>query len=137
MTSSRIPESHGDEAPTATDVIAFGHVFGRVLSDGQILGRAEPFAKVFPSSRAVKRAVGLIAWAVLEDIALDAHIDERGRLVADSAYFAPASPRTACMPRPIPADTRRRLARRSWNDSKAKSIPTTSFCLTERRRRDA
>ena len=84
MTSSRISESHGDEAATATDVIAFGQKFGRVLSDGQILGRAEPFAKVFPSSRAVKRAVGLIAWAVLEDIALDAHIDERGRLVADT-----------------------------------------------------
>jgi predicted AAA+ superfamily ATPase len=41
----------------ARDVMAFGQEAGRVLSDGRIVGRAEPFAKVFPSSRAVKRAV--------------------------------------------------------------------------------
>jgi hypothetical protein len=68
----------------AGDVIAFGQESGRVLSDGRIVGRAEPFAKVFPSSRAVKRVVGLMAWAVLEDIALDARIDDRGRLVAET-----------------------------------------------------
>ena len=72
------------EAREARDVIAFGQEIGRVLSDGRIVGRAEPFAKVFPSSRAVKRAVGLMAWAVLEDIALDARIDDRGRLVAET-----------------------------------------------------
>jgi hypothetical protein len=66
----------------ATDVVTFGQEIGRVLSDGRIIGRAEPYAKVFPSSRAVKKAVGLTAWAVLEDIALDARIDDRGRLVA-------------------------------------------------------
>ncbi len=49
-----------------------------MLSDGRIVGRAEPFAKVFPSSRAVKRAIGLMAWAVLEDIALDGRIDRSG-----------------------------------------------------------
>jgi NitT/TauT family transport system ATP-binding protein len=49
--------------------MAFGQEVGRVLSDGRIVGRAEPFAKVFASSRAVKREVGLAAWAVLEDIA--------------------------------------------------------------------
>jgi hypothetical protein len=53
-----------------------------VLSDGRIMGRREPYAKVFPSSRAVKRAVGPTAWAILEDIALDADLDEQGRLVA-------------------------------------------------------
>ncbi|WP_157965943.1 hypothetical protein [Euzebya rosea] len=53
-----------------------------MLSDGRIIGRAEPYAKVFPSSREVKRAVGVTAWAVLEDIALDARLDDRGRLVA-------------------------------------------------------
>jgi DNA-binding transcriptional ArsR family regulator len=68
----------------AGDVIAFGQESGRVLSDGRIVGRAEPFAKVLPSSPAVKRAVGLMAWAVLEDIALDAPIDDRGRLVAET-----------------------------------------------------
>lgn len=66
----------------ARDVLTFGQEIGRVLSDGRIMGRAEPYAKVFPSSREVKRAVGVSAWAVLEDIALDAQIDERGRLVA-------------------------------------------------------
>jgi hypothetical protein len=69
----------------ARDVVAFGHEFGRVLSDGRIVGRAEPFAKVFPSSRAVKREVGAIAWAILEDIALDAGPDEHGRLVSDTS----------------------------------------------------
>jgi DNA-binding transcriptional ArsR family regulator len=64
--------------------MAFGQEVGRVLSDGRIVGRAEPFAKVFPSSRAVKRAVGLAAWAILEDIALDARLDDDGRLVAET-----------------------------------------------------
>ena len=85
MTACPVREAHDDEARTAADVMAFGQEFGRVLSDGQVVGRAEPFAKVFASSRAVKRAVGLSAWGVLEDIALDAHIDERGRLVADTS----------------------------------------------------
>lgn len=71
-------------AREAGDVMAFGQEVGRVLSDGRIVGRAEPFAKVFSSSRAVKRAVGVTAWAVLEDIALDARIDDRGRLVAET-----------------------------------------------------
>jgi hypothetical protein len=66
----------------ARDVVAFGHEIGRALSDGRIVGRAEPFAKVFASSREVKRAVGLVAWAILEDIALDAHLDDAGRLIA-------------------------------------------------------
>ena len=68
----------------ARDVVAFGQEVGRVLSDGRIVGRAEPFAKVFPSSRAVKRAVGVTAWAILEDIALDAALDAEGRLVAET-----------------------------------------------------
>lgn len=76
----------GGEVPTgarvAGDVVAFGQEIGRVLSDGRIIGRAEPYAKVFQSSREVKRAVGVTAWAVLEDIALDARLDDRGRLVA-------------------------------------------------------
>lgn len=64
-----------DEADVqqARDVMAFGRKAGRVLSDGRVVGRAEPFAKVFPSSRSVKRAVGLVAWGVLEDIALERH----------------------------------------------------------------
>ncbi|WP_052665092.1 hypothetical protein [Nitriliruptor alkaliphilus] len=66
----------------ARDVVTFGHETGRALSDGRIIGRAEPFAKVFPSSREVKRAVGLVAWAILEDIALDARLDDAGRLVS-------------------------------------------------------
>lgn len=65
--------------------MAFGHEVGRALSDGQIIGRSEPFAKVFPSSRVVKRAVGLVAWGVLEDIALDAYLDANGRLVAETS----------------------------------------------------
>lgn len=69
-------------ARVAGDVVAFGQEIGRVLSDGRIIGRAEPYAKVFQSSREVKRAVGVTAWAVLEDIALDARLDDRGRLVA-------------------------------------------------------
>ena len=69
----------------ARDVVAFGHEVGRVLSDGRIIGRAEPFAKVFASSRHVKRAVGATAWVILEDIALDAAIDDHGRLVADTS----------------------------------------------------
>lgn len=65
--------------------MAFGQEVGRALSDGQIVGRSEPFAKVFPSSRVVKRAVGLVAWGVLEDIALDAYLDGDGRLVAETS----------------------------------------------------
>ena len=34
----------------ARDVVAFGREVGRVLSDGRIVGRAEPFAKVFAST---------------------------------------------------------------------------------------
>jgi hypothetical protein len=71
-------------ANQARDAMAFGQEVGRVLSDGRIVGRAEPFAKVFASSRAVKRAVGLAAWGVLEDIALDARLDDAGRLVAET-----------------------------------------------------
>ena len=79
-----------DDAPpdgpaTANVVVTFGQEIGRVLSDGRIIGRAEPYAKVFPSSREVKRAVGVVAWAVLEDIALDARIDDQGRLVAETS----------------------------------------------------
>lgn len=76
--------SHAGSQPPrqARDVVGFGHETGRALSDGTVVGRAEPFAKVFPSSRAVKQAVGLAAWGVLEDIALDAAVDEAGRLVA-------------------------------------------------------
>lgn len=69
----------------ARDVVAFGREVGRVLSDGRIIGRAEPFAKVFASSRHVKRAVGATAWVILEDIALDATVDDQGRLVADTS----------------------------------------------------
>ncbi len=76
--------SGAPEAREARDVMAFGQEIGRVLSDGRVVGRAEPFAKVFPSSRLVKKAVGLAAWGVLEDIALDATLDERGRLVAET-----------------------------------------------------
>jgi hypothetical protein len=72
------------EAREARDVMAFGQEIGRVLSGGRILGRSEPFAKVFPSSRLVKKAVGLAAWGVLEDIALDATLDGQGRLVAET-----------------------------------------------------
>ena len=80
----RRPTPAAEDARQARDVMAFGQEVGRVLSDGRIVGRAEPFAKVFPSSRAVKRAVGLMAWGVLEDIALDARLDDRGRLVAET-----------------------------------------------------
>lgn len=73
-----------EDGRQARDVMAFGQEIGRVLSDGRIIGRAEPFAKVFPSSRGVKRAVGLVAWGVLEDVALDARLDDRGRLVAET-----------------------------------------------------
>lgn len=72
----------------ARDVMAFGQEVGRVLSDGRVAGRAEPFAKVFASSRLVKRAVGLTAWGVLEDIALDASLDAEGRLVAETSARA-------------------------------------------------
>jgi hypothetical protein len=69
----------------ARDVVAFGREVGRMLSDGRIVGRAEPFAKVFASSRQVKRAVGATAGVILEDITLDATIDDHGRLVADTS----------------------------------------------------
>lgn len=69
-------------ALSASDALAFGLETGRVTADGRIVGRAEPFIKVFEGSRVVKRAVGALAWAVLEEIGLDARIDERGRLVA-------------------------------------------------------
>jgi DNA-binding transcriptional ArsR family regulator len=67
----------------ARDVVTFGREVGRVLSDGRIVGCAEAFAKVFASSRHVKRAVGATAWVILEDITLEATIDDRARLVAD------------------------------------------------------
>lgn len=80
------PESSSEPAPQeARDVVAFGQEVGRALSDGRIVGRAEPFAKVFPSSRPVKRAVGVTAWVILEDIALDASLDVEGRLVAETS----------------------------------------------------
>jgi DNA-binding transcriptional ArsR family regulator len=75
---------HEPSARQASDVVAFGQEVGRVLSDGRVVGRAEPYAKVFPSSRAVKRAVGPTAWVILEDIALDATLDGEGRLVAET-----------------------------------------------------
>src|SRR5688572_14094326 len=78
------PTGATEGARQASDVMSFGQEVGRVLSDGKIIGRAEPYAKVFASSRAVKRAVGVIAWAVLEDIALDARLDDQGRLVAET-----------------------------------------------------
>jgi hypothetical protein len=81
--TSATPETA--ERLQARDVVAFGHEVGRMLSDGRIVGRAEPFAKVFASSRHVKRAVGATAWVILEDIALDATIDDHGRLVADTS----------------------------------------------------
>ncbi|MDQ3432553.1 MAG: hypothetical protein M3467_10125 [Actinomycetota bacterium] len=43
--------SQPGEARQARDVMAFGQEIGRVLSDGCVVGRTEPFAKVFPSSR--------------------------------------------------------------------------------------
>ncbi|CAN5147124.1 hypothetical protein BH20ACT9_BH20ACT9_07320 [soil metagenome] len=64
--------------------MAFGREVGRVLSDGRLVGRTEPFAKVFPTSREVKRAVGAVGWVILEDVALDAGIDADGRLVAET-----------------------------------------------------
>ncbi|MDQ4145832.1 MAG: hypothetical protein M3198_19205 [Actinomycetota bacterium] len=83
--SASSPRRVGEPGPReARDIVAFGQEIGRVLSDGRIVGRAEPFAKVFPSSRAVKRAVGPTAWVILEDIALSARLDPEGRLVADT-----------------------------------------------------
>lgn len=76
--------SRGPGPRQARDVMTFGSEVGRVLSDGRIVGRAEPFAKVFLSSRQVKRVVGPAAWAVLEDIALDSRLDDGGRLVAET-----------------------------------------------------
>jgi hypothetical protein len=60
-----VPAAPAPDRLQASDVVAVRQEVGRVLSDGRIVGRAEPYAKVFPSSRAVKRAVGLMAWAVL------------------------------------------------------------------------
>lgn len=68
----------------ASDAMVLGHESGRVLSDGHIVGRGEPYIKVFEGSRLVKRSVGAVAWAVLEDIGLDARLDDRGRLVAET-----------------------------------------------------
>jgi len=73
------------QARQARDVMAFGQEIGRALSDGRIVGRAEPFAKAFPSSRAVKRAVGLMAWGVLETSPSTRNLDCRGRLVAETS----------------------------------------------------
>ncbi len=66
--------------------------------DGRIVGRAQPFAKVCPSSGTVKRAFGLVAWSVLEDQrtaqTLDTTLEEVGRRVAEELgitveyYFA-------------------------------------------------
>ncbi len=84
MTGQEPSAQHAQGARRACDVMVFGQEIGRVLSDGRVVGRAEPFAKVFPSSRGVKRAVGLLAWGVLEDIALDARLDDHGRLVAET-----------------------------------------------------
>jgi hypothetical protein len=91
-----------DDAMQARDVIAFGQEAGRMLSDGRVVGRAEPYAKVFTSSRAVKRAVGLVAWAILEDIALDARIDDQGRLVAEHPIRIGPSRAAACGYAPAP-----------------------------------
>ena len=77
-------QEHDAAVTQARDVIAFGQEVGRVLSDGRVVGRAEPFAKVFPSSRDVKRVVGPTAWVILEDVALDARLDSEGRLVAET-----------------------------------------------------
>jgi hypothetical protein len=74
------PQPPTDTGRQARDVMTFGREFGRCLSDARIVGRAESFAKVSASSRVVKRAVGLTARGVLEDIALDADIDAHGRL---------------------------------------------------------
>jgi hypothetical protein len=60
------PRFPDDKAREARDVIAFGQETGRVLSDGRIVGRAEPFAKVFPSSRVVKRADAEIIGHLME-----------------------------------------------------------------------
>jgi hypothetical protein len=64
--------------------MGLGQEYSRVLSDGRIVGRAEAFAKVLSSSQVLKPAIGLVPWAVLEEIALDAALDEDGRLVAET-----------------------------------------------------
>ncbi|MBA3621741.1 MAG: hypothetical protein H0W51_05405 [Euzebyales bacterium] len=57
--SEQTPSPEQAKGPRqARDVMAFGQEIGRVLSDGRIVGRAEPFAKVFPSSRAVSGRLG-------------------------------------------------------------------------------
>jgi hypothetical protein len=50
------------EPREARDVLAFGREVGRVLSDGRIVARAEPFAKVLfvqPRDEACRRPDGL------------------------------------------------------------------------------
>lgn len=41
--------------------------------------------RIAPASRALKRRLGPMAWAVLEDVALDASLDDAGRLVATTS----------------------------------------------------
>lgn len=45
---------------------------------------------VSPSSRELRRRLGPLAWAVLEDVALDAGVDDHGRLVATTSTRAVA-----------------------------------------------
>jgi len=72
-----------DPSPkVARDVMAIGHEVGRVLSDGRVVPGREPYVTVFRASRQIKREVGLLAWGILEDIALSADLDADGRLVA-------------------------------------------------------
>jgi len=40
---------------------------------------------IAPDARALKRQLGPTAWAVLEDVALDARLDDAGRLVATTS----------------------------------------------------
>ena len=68
----------------ARDVVAFGHEVGRALSDGRIVGRAETLRQGLRLQPPRQAAVGATAWVILEDVALDATIDNRGRLVADT-----------------------------------------------------
>ncbi|HKJ54702.1 MAG TPA: hypothetical protein VJ978_01830 [Nitriliruptoraceae bacterium] len=86
----------------ARDIVAFGHETGRVMSNGAIVGRSEPFAKVFASSRAVKRKVGVTAWAILEDIALDATVAPRG-VKRTPGRTRPSSRRTGSLSARTPA----------------------------------
>ena len=45
---------------------------------------AEPALVVTGTSRELRRSLGVIAWAVLEDVVLDAVVDPAGRLVAST-----------------------------------------------------